>query len=300
MQTGRTYWAIMSALVTILISSAAFAQYGYETRPSYREIEPEWNSPTVNPRMREDIERARRTVDTQNPMGGFEQGTPLDPELAEQTRQEQEKHSGYSMFKALVWTFGIGFALVILFIVVYAKRTMGDSTTVDSTAVSKTLAQLRKERSSPEELAEQFFEAVRFGSYPQYRALFATADDAQAFLSVDKLNGYLYGTLADRELQKLFRRLTDICSGAQVKMRSVRTSEPVNLTTHSGGTVRLVSTAAIAVNLPGGGMGKVPIGSMVEIGSRWKLFVPASPDAPTGNHQAVPGGPPQHPGVHSA
>ena len=308
MRARSICWFVPFTLATLMMSSAAFAQYGYEVDPNSRRqvgqqyqdgLSSPYRSPGVDPGLQQDLQRMQQVVDSQRPVG-FERGTPLDPELAEQQRREEDKNSGASILRAFVIVLGLGFGLVLLYIVVHFKRSVGEPTTTDAAAVSKTLAQLRKERSSPEELAQQFFEAVRFGSFPQYRALFVTEQDADIFLSRDKISPYLYGTLDDRELKKLFRRLTDICSGAQTRIRSMRTSDPVNLTTPTGGAVRMVSNAAIAVDLPAGGVGRIPVGSMVEIEGKWKLFVPASPDSSSGAHPAVSGGPPQQPGAPTA
>lgn len=282
MRIRRICWAVPFAMLTVMLSSVAVAQMDYRQVYEENRRAEDWAR-----QRNHDLEQMERANQMTPPYGGFEQGTPLDPEAAALQREQEESEGGAGMLKTLAIAIFVGFGLVILFLVVFVKRSMGDETTVDSSAVSRTLAQLNKERSSPEELAQQLFDAVRFGSYPQYRALFVTEHDAETFLSLEKLNSYLHGTMMDREVQKVFRRLTEICHGSQAKIRSVRTTEPVNLNTPSGAVVRMVSNAAVAVELPGGELGKIPCGSMVEINGKWKLFVPALADRITGTHDSV-------------
>lgn len=228
----------------------------------------------------ERMERQVREMQSQNPWAGgqegpWEQGTPLNPEAA---AEQEEIESGSNMLKTLGYAFFFTLALIVVGLGVYTKRAMGDGQVIDSSAAARTIAQIKKVRATPEELAGQFFDALRFGSFPQYRALFVSPADAESFLSMEKLSAYLHGTMEERNVQRIFRRLTEICNGAKAQLKSVRASDAVQLQTPRGGVVELVSSTAIAVELPAGGLARIPLGSMVRLDGKWKLFVPTMPE----------------------
>ncbi len=239
------------------------------------------------------MERQVREMQNQNPWAGgegpWEQGTPLNPEAA---AEKEESESASGMLKTLGYALFICFAFILVGLGIYTKRAMGDGQVIDSSAAARTIAQIKKERATPEELAGQFFDALRFGSFPQYRALFVSPADAETFLSMEKLSSYLHGTMEDRNVQRIFRRLTEICNGAKAQLKSVRASDTVQLQTPRGGVVELVSSTAIAVELPTGGLAKIPLGSMVRLDGNWKLFVPLMPEGVSSEHPVQqPSGP---------
>lgn len=240
-----------------------------------------------------DMQRRQQELQqmTQTP-GGFEEGTPLHPEAAAAEREEQ---SATGLLKTVAFAFVGAFVLIIVGLGWWARRTGSDGGMSDPIATRKTLEGLKKERATPQELAEKVMEAIRFGSYPQYRSLFLSQTEAASFMKADKLNSYINGTLTDTTLQQTFRGLIEVAGGASARFKAFRGSEPVTLPGGTGQTVRLVSNAEIALQTAEGGLGRLPCGSMVEIDGKWKLFVPKVPGLPTADQPSISAG---HPQVH--
>jgi hypothetical protein len=117
--------------------------------------------------------------------------------------------------------------------------------------------------------------ALRFGNFPEYVWMFPTREEAQRLFPPDRAAEYLAGPRDERTLRRQFETLRKSMVAEQLRVEGVTVSHTVARRDSVGGRVKMGAAHLRCVS-PDGHFTDLPLGSVVELESGWKLMTPAT------------------------
>ena len=182
--------------------------------------------------------------------------------------------------KWMIWApiMGVAFFGFLVIAAMYRRRMTNKSSTFGSGGeiapeIVKSLTQsFTTGKQSPEEVGQAIIEALRMGTYANYRRLFPTPREVDTFMSPERSKAYKQQVLAEAHLRAAFKRLHEAFFDAQGNVERFATGEESGFAYGADPSATLPSIASCALAFRNGQ--DAVASAMVKVCTGWRLLVP--------------------------
>lgn len=197
----------------------------------------------------------------------------------EENRRIGREHVSESR-KWMIWApiMGLSFFGFLAIAAMYRRRmTLKSSTFHSGEAIApETIKGLTQSfttgKQTTEEIGQAVIEALRMGTYANYRRLFPTPREVDTFMSPERSKAYKQQVLTEEHLRAAFKRLHEAYFDAQGSVERYETAAESSFAYGADASVVLPSIASSTLVFRNGGGAMV--GSLVRLSAGWRLLVP--------------------------